>query len=134
MARAGPLRLYLLWEFLPFSANFQKQISILESVFLVFFVTKENQVLKLDEKAKINTTTLLTTWCCHFYFDWSFMSIISTSFWNIFFSNTGLYERAKQLFNVGNIATTTISYLVFLFPLSFCALLLYYSTHSTRIY
>ena len=61
MARAGPLRLYLLLEFLPFSANFQKQISILESVFLVFFVTKENQVLKLDEKAKINTTTMLTT-------------------------------------------------------------------------
>ena len=57
MARAGPLRLYLLLEFLPFSANFQKQISILESV---FFVTKENQGMKLDEKAKINTTMLTT--------------------------------------------------------------------------
>ena len=36
------------------------QFSKTDFHFLVFFVTKENQVLKLDEKAKINITMLTT--------------------------------------------------------------------------
>ena len=36
------------------------QFSKTDFHFLVFFLTKENQVLKLDEKAKINTAMLTT--------------------------------------------------------------------------